>query len=100
MFFYIFIFDTKCLASNASNFIAVSAASDADMSIKSTPISLPGISYPPEHAPETDICYLLLQIFVLNVLSSTLNCNLLEGMVPMRFFVALYKGKFNNYLLG
>lgn len=77
----------------------MSATSDAAMSIKPTPISLPGFSYPPEDAPETDICYLLLQIFVLNVLSSALNCNLLEGMVPMRFFVALYKEKFNNYLL-
>ena len=82
-----------------SNFIAVSATSDVSMSIKPTPISLPGINCSPEHAPETDICYLLLQIFVLNVLSSTLSCNLLEGMVPMRFFVALYMGKFNNYLL-
>lgn len=82
-----------------SNFIAVSATSDAAMSIKPTPISLPRISYPPEDAPETDICYLLLQIFVLNVLSSALSCNLLEGMVPMRFFVAIYKEKFNNYLL-
>lgn len=93
MFFYNFIFDTKYLVSNASNFIAVSATSDADMSIKPTPISLPGISYPPEHAPETDICYLLLQIFVLNVLSSTLNCNLLEGMVPMRFFCSPLQGE-------
>lgn len=77
----------------------MSATSDVSMSIKPTPISLPGINCSPEHAPETDICYLLLQIFVLNVLSSTLSCNLLEGMVPMRFFVALYMGKFNNYLL-